>query len=77
MIVLTVLGGSGGLIGLAAVLVVIGRGIFRQVNATEDNTAAVERLSGQMETIARTLNDHDTRLAVLEDRMKRNDNPGH
>ena len=44
----------------------IGRGIFRQVTAIEDNTQALERLTCQGRRLTGTTNGHETRISVLE-----------
>lgn len=68
---LIAIGGIGGLVALLSVIVVIGRGIFKQVNATEDNTSAVKDLTKGMSEIKGMISNHETRLAILEDRLKR------
>jgi hypothetical protein len=64
-------GGVGGLILLFTAIVVIGRGIFRQVSVTEDNTGALNDLSEKIDKLTSGYNEHDVRLAVLEDRIRR------
>lgn len=64
-------GGGGGLIVVLSAIIVIGRGIFRQVAATEENTSAVKDLTKGMGEIKAMLSNHETRIAVLEDRLKR------
>lgn len=71
MTVLIVLGGGGGIVAVIGAVIVIGRGIFRQVNATEDNTDAVKELTAKVERLMHGFNGHESRLAVLEDRLKR------
>jgi hypothetical protein len=66
-----VLGGAGGVVAALTAVIVIGRGIFRQVSATEDNTDALKALTGRVEALSQTTNGHETRLAVLEDRVRR------
>lgn len=56
---------------LLTVIVVIGRGIFRQISATEENTTAVRELSDQVSHLRDMYNNHETRLSILEDRIKR------
>jgi hypothetical protein len=68
---LIALGGSGGVLVLLSAIIVIGRGIFKQVNATEENTNAVKDLTRGMGEIKAMLSNHETRIAVLEDRLKR------
>ena len=64
-------GGVGGFLTLLSVVVVIGRGIFRQVNAVEELTTAVRNLTAQMQSLRDLHNNHETRISVLEDRIKR------
>ena len=68
MNVLIAIGGVSGVVVLLTSVVVIGRGIFRQVNATEDNTRAIKELSGKVDTLSSGYNGHEIRLTVLEDR---------
>ena len=68
---LIAIGGTGGLVVLLSAIVVIGRGIFKQVTATEENTTAVKDLTKGMSEIKAMLSNHETRLAILEDRVKR------
>jgi hypothetical protein len=71
MSVLIAIGGFGGLVILLSAIVVIGRGIFRQVSATEENTTSVKELTKGISEIKAMLSNHETRISVLEDRMKR------
>lgn len=72
---LIMLGGAGGTLAVLSAIVVVARGIFRQVSATEDNTDALNKLTGRVESVAtiqqRDHTDYERRLAVLEDRAKR------
>lgn len=68
---LVVVGSCGGVIATISAVVVIGRGIFRQVSATEDNTTALKDLASEVKALSLTSNGHDTRLTVLEDRVMR------
>lgn len=65
------IGGFGGLVVLITAIVVIGRGIFRQVSVTEDNTDALKELSQQMEKLTGDYQSHEIRISVLEDRTQR------
>jgi hypothetical protein len=56
LIDLSALGGAGVFVGA---MVTVMRGIFRQVTATEENTAALTKLTS-------TLQDHETRISRLE-----------
>jgi hypothetical protein len=69
--ILIVFGGVSGLIILLSTIVVIGRGIFKQVTATEDNTTAVRELTQEVAQIKSMYQNHETRITVLEDRIKR------
>lgn len=71
MPVLIALGGGGGVCVLLTAIMVVGRGVFRQVGATEDNTKALKELTGQVDALFQRLSDHETRIAVLEDRIIR------
>jgi len=68
---LIAIGGIGGLVVLLSAIVVIGRGIFRQITATEDNTNAMVRLTDKVGHIEALYQNHETRIAILEDRVKR------
>lgn len=68
---LEAIGGIGGLVVLLTAIVVIGRGIFRQVSVTEDNTKALTDLTGEVRELRTGYNNHDTRLGILEDRTHR------
>lgn len=65
------IGGLGGLVVLLSAIIVIGRGIFRQVSATEENTSSVKDLTKGISEIKAMLSNHETRISVLEDRVKR------
>jgi hypothetical protein len=64
-------GGIGGVVILLGAIVTVGRGIFRQVKATEENTEAVKDLTSHVARLENLYNGHETRIAILEDRMKR------
>lgn len=64
-------GGAGGILVLLTAVVVIGRAIFRQVEATEENTAAVKTLTEQLSELKNSYQDLHVRVTVLEDRIKR------
>lgn len=68
---LIAVGGFGGLVVLLSAIIVIGRGIFKQVNATEENTTAVNNLTTVVGEMKGMLSNHETRISVLEDRAKR------
>lgn len=67
---LIVLGSSGGIIAAVTAVLTIGRGIFKQVNATEDNTEAINRLTDEVAKMRHSVNGHETRITVLEDWRK-------
>lgn len=71
MSVLVVLGGAGGIVIALSAITVLGRGIFRLVAATEENTQAVKLLSADVSDLRTRLSSQEIRLAVLEDRNKR------
>jgi hypothetical protein len=64
-------GGLGGVLVLLTAIVVIGRGIFRQVSAVEENTDAVKNLTQEVTNLKTLYNNHETRISILEDRVKR------
>lgn len=64
-------GGAGGILVLLTAVVVIGRAIFRQVSAVEENTDAVRLLTTQLGDLQNSYQDLHTRVTVLEDRVKR------
>ena len=68
---LIVTGGLGGFVVVLTAIIVIGRGIFRQISATEENTTAVRELASAVSSLRELYNGHETRIAVLEDRIKR------
>lgn len=68
---LIAIGGIGGFVILLAAIVGVGRAIFRQVSATEDNTQAVKELTTQVGSLKNMYQDHETRISILEDRVKR------
>lgn len=68
---LPVFGGVGGILAALGAVLVVGRGIFRQVTATEDNTQALKDLTAEVHGLKGTVGGHETRLAVLEDRDRR------
>lgn len=69
MSVLIILGSSGGVIAVITAILVVGRGIFRQVTATEENTEAVKELSAKMEAIVARVNQHEVDIAVLKEKV--------
>jgi hypothetical protein len=68
---LIVFGGAGGVVAIVAAVVAVGRGVFRQVGATEDNTTALRALTAELQQVKSTLTGHETRIAILEDRIHR------
>jgi Na+-transporting methylmalonyl-CoA/oxaloacetate decarboxylase gamma subunit len=68
LVIVSSLGGIIAFLGLVALII---RGIFKIVNATEDNTTATRELSATMIKIVEKQNDHETRIAILEDRRHR------
>lgn len=66
-----ILGSVGGIVAFLTAIVIIGRGIFKQVDATEDNTRALKEMTAKVDQLFDKYNDHETRLRVLEDRDKR------
>jgi hypothetical protein len=68
---LVIAGGCGGVVVLLGAIIAIGRGIFKQISATEENTVAVRDLTSHVARLEALYNGHETRIAVLEDRVKR------
>lgn len=68
---LEALGGISGIIVLFTALVVVGKGIFEQVRVTKDNTEALGKLSGKIDKLGAGFDEHEIRLAVVEDRTTR------
>ena len=68
---LIAIGGFGGVVILLGAVIAIGRGIFKQINATEENTVAVKDLTSHVARLENLYNGHETRITVLEDRLKR------
>jgi hypothetical protein len=60
-----------GIFTLLGTVVIVGRGIFRQVNAVQENTDAVKALTAKVEGLFKQFADHETRISVLEDRIHR------
>jgi hypothetical protein len=58
---LLILGAAGGGVVFIGAIVTVARGIFRQVASTDNNTAALDRLTTE-------LNGHETRISRLEGR---------
>ena len=69
--VLASLGATSGILAVITGIIVIGRGIFRQVNATEDLTKTVGTLIQSVNELKTVLGGHETRISILEDRLKR------
>jgi hypothetical protein len=61
-----ILGGIGGIVAFLAGVAAVLRGIFRQISATEDNTAAIHGLSERLDRQDGKLDDYGTRIARLE-----------
>jgi hypothetical protein len=71
MEVLIALGGLSGVVAVLTAIFIIGRGIFRQVEAIETMTTAINSLTSEVSKLKNVLNGHETRITVLEDRIKR------
>ena len=68
---LIAIGGIGGVVVLLGAIIAIGRGIFKQISATEENTVAVKDLTAHVARLENLYQGHETRIAILEDRVKR------
>ena len=67
---LPVLGGVGGIIAALGAVIVVGRGVFRQVAAVDNLTEAVRELTAELHQTRDLVNSHETRLSILEDRSR-------
>jgi hypothetical protein len=56
---------GGGVVFIGAVVAVI-RAIFKQISATNANTAATQELSKQLGSVNGRLDNHETRISHLE-----------
>jgi hypothetical protein len=66
-----VLSSLGGVLAFAGVIFTIIRTVFKEVGAIEDNTKATQANTLKLTEMTEKINGHDTRIAVLEDRMRR------
>lgn len=66
-----ILSSLGGIISFLGLVVITIRGIFKIVNATEDNTTATRELTVEFKKIQDVINDHETRLRILDERTGR------
>lgn len=71
MDVIALFGSLGGIVAVLGAILILGRGVFRQVSATEDNTKALQDLTGRVESLFQLYSNHETRISVLEDRSRR------
>ena len=74
MNIVVILSSSGGILAFISAIIFLGRGIFKQVNATEDNTEAVKQLTTEVTALKNGFNGHEVRITVLEDRDRRKGN---
>lgn len=68
--ILTVFGALGGLAAFGAGVWALLRGIFRQIDATQDNTTALHEVRGQLEKLGGQVSDNTQRIARLEGRRR-------
>jgi len=66
---LAIAGALGGVAVFATAVWTIVRSIARQISATTDNTEALQALSGKLQQLDGTVNQHGERLARLEGRL--------
>lgn len=66
--VVAILGSLSGIIVFLSAVVVVMRGIFKIVNATDENTQAVKDLGEDLRKMSDRINGHEIRIAVLEAR---------
>lgn len=64
--VLTVFGALGGLVVFIGAIWTIVRAIFRQVNATEDNTQALSKMGASLDRLDNTVRAQGERISALE-----------
>lgn len=62
------LGALGGVVVFLGGVWAIVRGIIRQTDATRDNTAAIQQLTGKVDKLGDTVSGHGQRIARLEGR---------
>lgn len=68
-VIISSLGGIVAFLGLVGLII---RAIFRQINATEDNTTAVRNLTRQVEALNTKVGELEKKVIILEDRIRRN-----
>lgn len=66
-----ILSSAGGICAFIAMITLVIRAIFKQVNATEDNTAAVRDLTDAHKTLTIRITNLEYKVGILEDRGKR------
>lgn len=64
-------GGLGGIVVFVGAVWAIVRGLFKQVNATDDNTKALRELARQLKDLTTTVDSHSTDIAWLKGRAGR------
>jgi hypothetical protein len=74
-ITVLILSSLGGIISFLGLVILTIRGIFKIVNATEDNTAATRELTEEFKEVRTILNDHETRIRILDERTAHHGNP--
>lgn len=67
---LEILGALGGGTAFVTLCIVTLRAIFKQVNATNDNTDAVGKLTKSVDDLSAKFSGHETRITILEDHDK-------
>lgn len=68
---LAILGSLGGVVAFATAVFFIVRAGFRQANATEENTKALNRNSEAIDKLDKRVDGHDIAIAVLRDRLSK------
>jgi hypothetical protein len=69
--ILASLGGATGILAIITAIIVIGRGIFKSVDAIQDLTKSVAELTQTVTELKNILGGHETRISILEDRANR------
>lgn len=66
-----ILSSLGGIVSFVGGIFLVVRAILKNVNATKENTAALENLIKTVTILKESDDNQNIRLAVLEDRIKR------
>jgi hypothetical protein len=67
--ILAILGSLGGVAAFITAIYVIIKAAFGQVNATKENTKALNRVSDTIDKLDKRVDQHDIDIAVIKDRL--------